>query len=169
MASSSTSTASPLPLSRAASRFLDRHGNPMVNLASSPDELICALSVQPNSPNVDWVCNSSGLKVYMIPGHTDGVMALFGQRFGVPAPFDQGCQHCLAAHAVFERCCVAVDTEGVPLFNGACMNCAFRGHATDCSFVDYLPLFAQSVFIRAYFAEIYTLDNGKTRVRSVTI
>ncbi|KAJ5971771.1 uncharacterized protein N7479_001689 [Penicillium vulpinum] len=154
MASSSTSTASPLPLSRAASRFLDRHGNPMVNLASSPDELICALSVQPNSPNVDWVCNSSGLKVYMIPGHTDGVMALFGQRFGVPAPFDQGCQHCLAAHAVFERCCVAVDTEGVPLFNGA---------------FDYLPLFAQSVFIRAYFAEIYTLDNGKTRVRSVTI
>ncbi|OQD59927.1 hypothetical protein PENPOL_c044G02210 [Penicillium polonicum] len=167
MASSST-PASPLPPSRAALRFLDRNGNPMVNLAGSPDELICALSVRPDSPNVDWVCNGFGLKIYVIPGHTDGVMALFGQRFGVPAPFDQGCQHCLAGHGAFERCCVAVDKEGLPLFNGACMNCAFRGHAADCSFADDLPPFARDTFTLAYFAEIYTY-NGKTRVRSVTM
>lgn len=123
----------------AAARYLDRNGNGKMNLASSSDELTCFNSVKPDSPNVDWVCDERGLKIYQIPGHTEGVMAVFGQRFGVRAPFNQRCEHCLAGHGVFEHCAIAVDRYGSPLFNGACMNCAFRGFASSCSFGTFGP------------------------------
>ncbi|KAJ5473984.1 hypothetical protein N7475_003550 [Penicillium sp. IBT 31633x] len=66
-----------------------------------------------NAKTVVTVCSEDNLKVYPLPGHSDGVMALFGQRFGCSAPYDQGCQDCYAGHNAFETCRVAIDKDPI--------------------------------------------------------
>lgn len=111
----------------AGEMYIDINGNPNSRkLIRGLAEKKCYDMVRQDSLDVDWKRNSNGIPKMLIPVYRYGAEALYGQRIGTAAPEGQECEQCRAGLAPFESCKVAVNKKGEPVFQGACMGCAFE-------------------------------------------